>query len=140
METVLLVIHFLALAVGIGGGAASAVAAGIAKSSEPAGAMAIGKVQSKVGDVGFVALIVLWLTGIWMVFSVYGGFSGVPDGFSTKMIGVVGLTIAVAGMQVVKRRAMAAGSPPSANTMEWLGRLALVSAIFTITFAVLTFD
>lgn len=140
METLLMTLHFLSLAVGIGGGVASAIAGAQSAKAEPPGAMALGKLQSQVGNVGYGALILLWITGIWMVYAKYGGFGDLPASFNLKMLGVLGLTAALTAMQVVKRRAMAAGGPPNASTMKMLGQLALLSAVFTIVMAVLTFN
>lgn len=138
METTLLTLHYLSLAVGIGGGAATAVMAGMTKGADPAIAGHVGKVQSRVGDIGFGAIILLWITGIWMVAD-HGGYAAMPAAFTYKMAGVVTLTLALLAMQVVKRRAMAKGQPPAASTMEGLGRIALLSAIFTVVMAVISF-
>jgi hypothetical protein len=140
METVLLTIHFLSLAVGIGGGVSSAIAGATFADAEPPVAPAIGKLVSKIGDAGFGALVLLWLTGIILVFTEYGGFGALPGSFSVKMIGVLGLTGAVVAMQIVKRTALKAGHPPDPGRMKTLGQIALVSAIFTIVMAIVTFE
>ncbi|MBD3678729.1 MAG: hypothetical protein HUJ27_10055 [Rhodobacteraceae bacterium] len=139
MEETLLTIHFLSLAVGVGGGVASAVAAATAAGQEPPGKMAIGKVTSKVGDIGYAALILLWVTGLWLVFAEHGGFGALPGTFTAKMVGVLGLTGALTAMQVVKRKAMAAGGPPNPATMKMLGQIALASSVFAVVMAVVTF-
>ena len=54
MDHVLLTVHFLAMAVGIGGGVASGILAEVATRAEPAGKMSIGKAASIIGDFGFI--------------------------------------------------------------------------------------
>ena len=139
MDHVLLILHFLALAIGIGGGVASGVLAEISDRSEPTGKLAIGKAASIIGDVGLVSVLVLWLTGIWMVLEIFGGFSDMPAGFNLKILGVVALSAALLAMQVVKRKAKAAGQAPDPARMKVLGQIAMLSAVFTVSVAVITF-
>lgn len=139
METLLMTIHFLSLAVGIGGGVATAIAGAQSANEEPSSAMALAKLQSRVGNVGYVALILLWVTGIWMVFAKYGGFGELTASFNLKMLGVLGLTGALTGIQITKRRAIAAGKAPDPARMKMMGQIALLSAVFTVIMAVVTF-
>lgn len=140
MEQTLLTIHLLSLVVGMGGGVANAVAGSMAAGADPAAAMTLGKLQSRIGDIGFVAIVLLWISGIWLVLGYHGGFAELPSGFTTKFVGVVGLSAAVVAMHVVKRSAMRAGRPPNAGTMKLLGKIALLSATFTVAMAVVTFN
>ena len=136
MHQTLLVVHFMCLAVGIGGGVASAVMGATSESAEPDGKAALGKAAAIVSNIGAVAIALLWITGIWMVMTSFGGGT-MPTAFWLKMLGVVALTAAIIGMHLVKRRA--AGGPPPADTMKKLGQIALVSATFAVIMAVVTF-
>ena len=139
MDHVLLTVHFLAMAVGIGGGVASGILAEVATRAEPAGKMSIGKAASIIGDFGFISVLVMWLSGVWMVLAIFDGFADMPNSFNLKLLSAVALTAAVTAMQVVKRKAKAAGQPPDPARMKMIGQIAMLSAVFTVAVAVITF-
>jgi len=129
LET-LKIIHFLALAVGLGGGVANAiVGAKITSQAPPLG----GPVQRLLGRLSFVALIVLWLTGLWMAFGTTGLDGSVW--FWIKIIVVLAMTTAAVAAQVAQMRGTA-----TPDLMKKLGMGITAGAALAVVFAVLAFS
>jgi hypothetical protein len=130
-------LHILALALGLGGGVANAIAARLAR-SRPEAAPAFGALQKRIGMVSVGALVVLWITGPWMAGLVYG--AALPLSFWLKMLAVLGLTAMTVLMQVEARRAARAARAPDAARMAGLGAGAGLFSILAVILAVISFN
>ena len=139
MIAVVKIIHFLSFSVGIGGGVASAL---IGMRMRAAGADVLPTLQSlqkNLGRLSFAAIILLWITGTYMVFAIFGGFENLPSSFWIKILFVAILTAAALGLQVTAFRAAKSGAMPTPSVMATLGMTVNLAALLALIFAVYTF-
>lgn len=138
MNQILLILHLL----GFGAGTASAVSNGVAaalaaRSPENAPAYArVGDVVSRFGDVG---LVLLWLTGLIMIWSVYGGPGVLPTLFWLKIAGVVALTLAL-GMVHMRKAQARRGDASAARQIPVFGQITAALLVVVVVLAVLAFS
>ncbi|MCG6882875.1 MAG: hypothetical protein LJE62_03865 [Silicimonas sp.] len=131
MFALLKIVHFLALAIGLGGGIANAIVGAKITSRDPAmGA----PVQKLIGRLSFGALILLWVTGLWMLFGYYG-FSDLSLWFWVKILAALGLTAA----GVTAQLAMLKPGPETPAKMKKLGMIMTGAATLAVILAVLAF-
>lgn len=129
MLAILKIVHFLALAAGLGGGIANAVIGATAARKAPEVA---GPLQLRIGRVSFVALVLLWITGLWMAFGWHGvGTLGLW--FWVKMLAVLALTAAAVAAQLAIRNP----GPGTPARMRTLGQIMLAASTLAVIFAVL---
>jgi len=128
------ILHFLALAVGIGGGIANGIVVATASANDPA---LVGAIRSRIGRAGFVALITLWITGVWMAFA--GGYadSGMGFWFWAKMFFVLVMTACSLTIQITMRRP-SPGAAARARA-QTLSKVILACAILAVVCAVIEF-
>jgi uncharacterized membrane protein len=138
MGTVLIIIHYLSFAVAIGGGVANMFAAIQMKSAPPEAMPHLGAVQRNVGRASFGALIMLWITGGWMM-SNAGGAAEMPSIFWVKITFVLALTVISTMLQYHSITAARAGTPPPAAKMAKLSQLAGLCAIAAVILAATAF-
>ncbi|WP_157932994.1 CopD family protein [Roseovarius salinarum] len=131
-DQALLIVHYLALAVGLGGGIAAGVVAHVAGPKDPALA---GAVQVRLARFGFLALIVLWLTGSAMLAGGPGA-AALPVWFWVKMAAVVVLTGAAVWMQIAIKKLEPAQRAARAKVLRPVMNAA---ATLAVVFAVLAF-
>ena len=137
MTQLLLILHFIAMAVGVGGSVANMIA-GITAGSAPAEARpTLGMLQRRIGIAAAASLALLWITGIWMVL---GAGEDLSILFSLKIVAVIILTALSAGMQFLSLRAARSGTPPPPVTMRRLGMAGLVTSLTVVVLAVLSFS
>ena len=133
------IIHFLSLAIGLGGSAASLLL-GVRMVMAPADARpTLMGLQKLIGRIAFAALILLWLTGLYMLDALYGGWTGMGSAFWLKIAAVAMLTLAAGTMQILGIRAQLTKTPPPRAAMMLLGMTANASAALAVVFAVLAF-
>ena len=58
---------------------------------------------------GLVSIIILWGTGIWLAYSIYGGM-GIGWAFHIKLLGATGLLLAITGLNLHLARIAKSGS------------------------------
>lgn len=134
----LVIVHFVGLAMGFGSGFAQMVMAKLIASAAPPEKAVLGRFPPAMGRVGVIGLSLLWISGLLIIWTRYGTFSILPRTFIYKLIAVVLLTLAVAGIQVLQRR-MHSGDASAMAKMQTLGRLTGPLALIAIIFAVITF-
>ena len=139
MNETLLIIHYLAFSVGIGGGLANMLIGIQMRGAEPATAAALGGLRARIGRASFIGLVLLWLTGLWMFFGYAGGLASASAWFWLKMIAVLGLTAAALRIQAVALAAQRSGSPPDPALMRRLGMASGLAAVLAVIFAVIAF-
>jgi len=124
------IVHYLSLAVGLGGGIANAIVGAKVTGHDPAlGSPA----QKLIGRLSFVALILLWVTGIWMSGQLYA-LSDYGPWFWLKMLAVLALTAAAVTAQGSQYRGTA-----TPDRMKRLGLVMTLAATLAVVFAVLAF-
>ena len=137
MDDILLILHLL----GFGGGMTAAVAGGVlqrAVMGSPADAPVIAKLQPMFVRAGEIGLVLLWITGPWMVATKYAGFGSLPWTFWVKFVCVVGVTAGVIMLDVTGRQARA-GSATARARLPIYGGGTGVLLLLVVIFAVVTF-
>lgn len=124
MFRLLLVLHFLGMTMGFAAGWA-----GLA-TGQPSPAI------SRVADIG---LLILWATGLIMLFTKWGGFGAVPGTFHLKLTLVVLLTGMVGFMHSQQRKALA-GDKGAMARMQVASKITFITAIGIVAAAVWTFN
>ena len=125
VNRVLLVLHFLGLTMGL-----SMSWASMATKGNPPPAL------TRIADVG---LVLLWATGLILLFRKWGGFAVMPWYFHVKLTLVVMLTGIVGFVHSHRSKAMA-GDTAAMARIQTAGKAAFATAVGTVVFAVWTFD
>lgn len=129
-------IHILCFCVAIGGGVASMILGIRAARADEAARTALRGGMKAIGTAGFSAIVLLWLTGVWLWAGVYGFDAPLGVLFHAKLAAVLGLTI-LAGIGFAAPRI---GRPLAAPAARKIGAGTLILAIVAITLALLVFD
>ena|SRR5436190_19071857 len=140
---ILLILHFIGLAMGLATGFANMVMMGLIGKAAPADKAVLGRFPPVMGRVGSTGLALLWITGLSMLFIKWGGFSGIanmaaPWAFHLKLTLVIVLSGLIGFLQVLDRR-VRRGDVGAMKTMQMLAKVAFVLAISIIVCAVLAF-
>jgi len=129
LPVTLKIIHFLALAVGLGGGVANQVLA-----AKAGGRPEVARpVQRTISRVAFAALVLLWVTGLWMAWG--RPVASLGPWFWVKMAAVLGLT----GAAVTAQLAVLRPGPGTRALLKKLGIWMTVASTLAVVFAVLAF-
>ncbi|SMH36813.1 hypothetical protein [Maritimibacter sp. HL-12] len=139
MIEILKIVHYLSLAVGIGGGLANAIIGARAAISDPPVKPVLGSISGVIAKTAGVSIILLWLTGIALVYLIFDGWAILPWAFWVKLAFVVVLSLLSLRMNLYILQAARTKSPPPAATMKLLGRLAILTSILIVIFAVIAF-
>ena len=138
LDSTLMVLHFLGLAMGLSTGFANMVMAGLIARAAPEEQAVLGRFPPAMSRVGAIGLMLLWGSGIAIVLTRYGTFAILPRPFIVKLSAVVLLTIMVAYIHVLMPRAQR-GDAAAMTRIQLLGRLTGPLALIAIIFAVITF-
>jgi len=138
LDSTLMVLHFLGLALGLSTGFANMVMAGLIAKAAPPDKAVLGRFPPAMAKVGAIGLALLWISGLAIVRTRYGGFSVLPRTFIVKFAAVVLLTIIVGYIHVLMPRAQR-GDAAAAARIQLLGKITGPLAIIAIIFAVITF-
>lgn len=139
MSLTLLIIHFLAFSIGIGASVSNLIIGAKAAGSEPQFRPALGSASEAIGKAATICLLLLWLTGVAMIYLDWDGWASLPPLFWVKIAAVLVLTLCSGLLNWHVLRAKRAGTPPPAPTMALLGRLGSASALIALILAVITF-
>ncbi|HEX5071253.1 MAG TPA: CopD family protein [Vicinamibacterales bacterium] len=142
MNRLLLVLHFLGLAMGLSVGLSSMVMAGLIDKSAPAEKAVLGRFPPLMSRVGSIGLALLWITGLGLFFEKWGGFENIgnmPWQFHLKLTLVVILSGLIGYLQSLQRR-LRNGDASVMPTMQRFGRIAFLTAIAIVVCAVWAFD
>ncbi|MGV6812184.1 MAG: hypothetical protein ACWA47_08055 [Brevirhabdus sp.] len=129
-------VHILAFCVAVGGGVASMILGIRAARSDDAARLALRGGMKAIGTGSFFAIIVLWLTGLWLWGGVYGFGAALGGLFHAKLAAVVGITVLVSFNFAVPR----IGKAVAPKTARALGASTLALAIIAIALALMVFD
>ena len=140
MFEALKIIHFLGLAAGIGAGLANMVAA-MKLGAVPAEARPmVGGYRITLGQISTIGLILLWITGIWMVAAYMDPAIKGNLVFQLKIVAVIGLTIMAVLSNLTVAKARKAGTPPDPQRMKMLGMISMVFSLSALILAVAVFN
>ena len=135
----LLVMHFLGLVMGLSVSIANAVMGALMAKSAPDERAILGRFPPLMSRIGKTGLTLLWLSGVVLVETRWGGFATLPWQFHVKLTAVVLLTIAVTYIHLQERR-MRRGDATAAARLQKASKVAALFALTALVFAVLTFD
>jgi uncharacterized membrane protein len=135
----LLILHLLGLTMGFAVSFANMVLHGVVVKAAPQERDVLSRFSTAMSRVGDVGLALLWVTGLLLVYTKWGGFDVLPWQFQVKMAAVVILTGLVGYIHTLMRKART-GNTAAAARIPVVGRLAFVAGLTAVAFAVLTFD
>jgi len=139
LNEILLILHFVGLAMGLAVPFSNMVMQGVAANAPPAEKTVLARfppAMSRVGDIGLTLLLV---TGVTMVFTKYGGFAGMPWQFQVKMAAVVLLVALVGYIHTLMGKARR-GDATAAARIPAVGRVTFLLGLTAVIFSVLAFD
>lgn len=137
MFTVLMILHFLGLVMGMGGGFANIVAKRQMPKAQPATYPGMALAAEAVGKMAASGLVLLWLTGIAMTMIKYAG--AVPTLLWLK-IGIVGvMTVLVVGLNLMMIGAKRSGTTPDGQKVDRYAYSINSLGILTVIVAVVLF-
>ena len=139
LTQILLILHFLGLAMGLSVGLSGLVMAGIMAAAAPQEKPILARFPAKMMRVGDIGLVLLWVTGLTMLFTKWNGFSGLPWQFHAKLTAVVLLTLTVGFIHSRAKKAFS-GDAAAAAQLAVAGKFALLMALTAVVFAVMTFN
>jgi hypothetical protein len=136
---ILLMLHFIGLAMGFSVAFSNIVMAGLIKSAAVPEKVVLGRFPLAMVKVGDIGLTLLWVTGLTMVFTRWRGFGNLPPTFHVKLTAVILLTITVGYIhsQIAKVKK---GDMTALPRIEKAGKLSATFAMIALIFAVLTFN
>jgi len=135
---ILLAAHIIGLMMGAGGGFGSMISQTEALKRPADQAAVLRSIGPALSNFSFIGLIIMWVTGIVLVFLKYGGFGALPQMFWIKFIFVSTLTLAAIVIQVLYGQAKA-GNSIAATRVPAFGQIAGMSSILAVIFATLAF-
>lgn len=136
---IVLMLHFLGLAVGFSVSIANFVMLGIITKAAPAEKPVLERFLPVMSRVGRYGLALLWATGIFMVYTRWNGFAGMPWEFHVKLTAVIILTLVVLYIAKLERM-ISRGDRAAADRIPTMGKIASVCALAAVIFAVVTFN
>ncbi len=136
---VLLALHFLGLAMGFSAGFGNLVMAGLIAKAPASDRRALATFPPAIARIGDLGLVLLWLSGLTLVFVKWQGFGNIPPLFHAKLTAVVLMTLVI-GYGHSLRRKVAAGDAAATARMQMLGKVIFTLAILIVLLAVWTFN
>jgi uncharacterized membrane protein len=124
----LLILHLLGLTMGFAVSFANMVLHGVVVKAAPQERDVLSRFSTAMSRVGDVGLALLWVTGLLLVYTKWGGFDVLPWQFQVKMAAVVILTGLVGYIHTLMRKART-GNPAAAARIPVVGRLAFVAGL-----------
>lgn len=140
MNDILLILHFIGLSLGFAGGVGTAIAMRQVPSVNAEGAAALRRLPPIFANVSATGLLLLWVTGLIMIWSVYGGPQNLAGLFWLKILFVLILT-GLAGWQhsIYAKLKRGAGNAGMVPLLKKLGPASGLSALLALIVAVLVF-
>ena len=138
MNQVLLILHLLGFGAGAGGSLGNFLITGLI-GANPGDAPALNRMRLLLARTGQTALALLWLTGIILIWSKWGGPAYVPQLFWFKLLLVVVMTALVVVMDLTFK-AVRGGNMALAPRLPILGMAAAALLILIVVIAVFAFD
>lgn len=140
MYHTLLVVHFIALAMTVGGGYANILAKRQMPKAEPVTYPGFGIAAAAVGKMATLGLVILWVTGVWMALLKFGSLGAIPTLLWGKIAVVVLASAVSASLNVLIIKAQKAGTPPDGARVDKHAHALAGLGLVIILLAVLTFN
>ncbi len=139
MNQVLLFLHLLGLMMGAAGGIGNLVIMRVAPGVPPAEAAGLRRLPPILAKVAAGGLALLWVTGVILVWSKYGGIGNLPGMFWVKFIFVLLLTAATAAIEMTMAQMKRTGNMALGARLAKIGPVSGLSSLLAVFFAVLAF-
>lgn len=136
---VLLVLHFLGLAMGFATGFGNMVMAGLMAKATPDERRTLARFPPAISRVGDIGLVLLWLTGLTLVFVKWEGFGNMPGLFHAKLTAVVLMTLVIGYAHSLAKK-VAAGDPAAMARAQATGKVIFLLAVTVVALAVWAFN
>jgi hypothetical protein len=136
---VLVFLHFMGLAMGFSSGFGNMVMAGLIAKASPDERRVLSRFPPAIARVGDVGLVLLWLTGLVLVFMKWGGFGAMPGLFHAKLTAVVIMTLLI-GFIHSQAKGVAAGDAGAMARTQTAGKAVFAIAVLVVILAVWTFN
>ncbi len=108
------------------------------KSGQPPSPV-VAQVMGLIGKMGFVAIILLWLSGLGMI-AVNNAWSTLDWAFWVKLLGATLVLVAASIMTAMGVKAEKTGVPPDLKKIKAVSKLAHVGLPLAVIFAVVAFS
>jgi hypothetical protein len=138
MNEILLILHFFGLGAGFASSIGNFTVVQLIQAA-PGDAPVLGKVQPVLARVGQVGLGTLWVTGLILVWSKYGGPQNLDWAFWLKIVCVVLLTALAVYLNMTVQK-VRAGDRAAAAMLPLFGRIAGGLLVLIVIFAVIAFS
>jgi hypothetical protein len=138
MNEILLILHLF----GFGAAVSSSIGNGVVLmllNASPGDAPVLGKVPPRLARTGQIGLGLLWLTGLIMVWSKWGGPEKLPTLFWWKLVFVIGVTTMVVVLGLTLKQ-IQAGNRALAARLPVYGGITAGLLVLVVIFAVFAFD
>lgn len=139
LNQLLLFLHFLGLGLGATSAFGGPVIGKLMEHASEAERPILARVPAALSHASGAGLILLWATGLVLVFTKWGGFGSLPWQFHVKITGVVLLT-GVVGMIHAHQAKARRGDRAAAARIPTFGLVATALTVLIVLFAVLTFE
>ena len=138
MTHLLVFLHLVGLMLGAGGGFASSAIMRKANTMPPDQAATVRGLGPMLANVAGTGLVVLWLTGLILIWQEWGGLGNLPGAFWIKFLFVLILTAATGLIHRVYAE-IRRGRTEQAERLPVLGPIAGISSLLAVLFAVIAF-
>jgi len=138
MFTLLMVLHFVALSMAMGGGLANIIAKRQMAKVDPVTYPGMAAATAAVVKLSTAGLALLWITGVWMTTLKYG-ISGMPYLLWVKIAIVGALTCGSISLNVMLISARRAGTRPDSSKIDKHAYFINSLALITVAVAVVLF-
>lgn len=138
LNQLLLILHFIGLALGLSVSFSNIVMSGLIAKAAPTEKAILGRFPPVMSHVGSAGLVLLWVTGGTLLFTKWNGFT-MPWQLHVKLTAVVLLTLTVGYIHRLQKLARN-GDPSAPAKIQTFGKMATLFALVAVIFAVLTFE
>ena len=140
MNAFLLFLHFFGLMLGAAGGFASGILMRRALTMPPEQAATVRSLGPMLAHVAGAGLVLMWITGLIMVWSKWDGLGSLPALFWVKFAFVVILTLSSGGVDMTYAQIRRTGNKALAARLAILGPVSGISATLAVLFAAFAFQ
>ena len=138
MTDLILAAHIIGLMMGAGGGFGSMISQREALKRPADQAATLRSVGPALANFSMIGLILMWVSGVALVFLKYGGFGALPSMFWIKFIFISTLTLAAIATHVLYGQ-VKGGNVAAVTRLPVFGQIAGISSLLAVIFAVLAF-
>jgi len=139
MNAFLLFLHFVGLMIGAAGGIASSILMRRALTMPPEQATTVRSLGPMLAHLAGAGLVLMWITGLTMVWSKWGGLGSLPTLFWVKFLFVVILTLSTGAIDMTYARIRRTGNQALVARLAVLGPVSGIAATLAVLFAAFTF-